>query len=108
MRRKAAALYPVVAGRSPTHLLQKLCHTKAPEKFACVARNSVLITRSPEVRHRGRQSASLPVDDSPIIAERNARPMALKRFLLPPLDPEGHRKALKKLLKKHQRRGLVT
>jgi len=34
--------------------------------------------------------------------------MALKRFLLPPLDPEGHRKALKKLLKKHQRRGLVT
>jgi hypothetical protein len=34
--------------------------------------------------------------------------MALKRFLLPPLDAEGLRKALKKLLKKHYRRGLVT
>jgi hypothetical protein len=34
--------------------------------------------------------------------------MALKRFLLPPLDSEGHRKALKKLLKKYHRKGLVT
>ena len=33
--------------------------------------------------------------------------MALKRLLLP-LDPEGHRKALKKLLKKYHQRGLVA
>jgi hypothetical protein len=34
--------------------------------------------------------------------------MALKRLLLPPLDSEGHRKALKKLLKKYHRKGLVS
>ena len=34
--------------------------------------------------------------------------MPLKRFLLPPLDSEGHRKALNKLLKKHHQKGSVT
>jgi len=48
-------------------------------------------------------------NDSPIIVtQRNARFMPLKRFLLPPLDSEGQRKALTKLLRKHHRKGLVT
>ena len=34
--------------------------------------------------------------------------MPLKRFLLPPLDSEGQRKALTKLIKKHREKGLVA
>jgi hypothetical protein len=34
--------------------------------------------------------------------------MTWKRFLLPPLGSDGHRKALKKLLQRHYRKGYVT